>query len=304
MEAIFRTNALTKLYKGYAAVNAVNMAVNRGDIYGFIGANGAGKTTLIRMLCGIALPTSGGMELFGGTGEAAQVRNRRRLGVIVETPALMRGYTATEALNWHKTVIGAPKGDIPRLLRLVGLADTGDKKVKDFSLGMRQRLAIAQALIGDPEFLVLDEPANGMDPAGIVETREMLTHLNRELGMTILISSHILSELDKLATKFGIIERGVLMAEREISDLARSLGAAIVVKVSDPAAADMLLKAKGFDSEIRLGSVAVRNFDGNAMELLNYLYSNKIEIESFWRESESLESYFFKVTQGGAAAHA
>jgi len=284
------------MYGTYAAVNNVSMTVNRGDIYGFVGANGAGKTTLIRMLCGMAFPTAGRMELFGATNRTALAENRRRLGVIVESPALMRDFTATDCLNWHKTVIGAPKADVKKLLDLVGLGHTGQKKVKDFSLGMRQRLAIAQALTGDPEFLVFDEPANGMDPQGIVEIRELLTKFNREMGITILCSSHILSELDKLATKIGVIHKGRLLDERSRDELSALYGEAYIIKTDKPDRAHTIFKDKGLDSGLRGSFVAVSNFTGKIYELITLLHNNGIEVDSFRREEASLETHYFKMT--------
>ena len=214
VNAVIQTHDLTKFYGAKAAVKRVNMTVNRGDIYGFIGGNGAGKTTLIRMLVGLAKPTSGTFSILGATGHGAVARVRQKVGAIVESPALCLNMTGTDALRAHAYLYGVrDEKKIAGLLQLVGIGDTGKKKVKNFSLGMRQRLAIAQALVNDPEILILDEPTNGMDPKGIIEVRRLLLHLVADRGLTILISSHILGELEMMATRYGIIQDGEMIDE-------------------------------------------------------------------------------------------
>jgi ABC-2 type transport system ATP-binding protein len=221
-ETIIKTNNLTKIYKDVKVVNNVNMTVNKGDIYGFIGANGAGKTTFMRMIMGLVTPNEGTYELLG-KGDAIGIMNaRKKIGCIIEAPALLDGFTAVDCMKAHSLLYGKPdEARIKELLDLVGLGDTGKKKVRNFSLGMKQRLAIAQALINKPELLILDEPTNGMDPMGIIEIRKLLQKLVAEHNLTILVSSHILSELQQLATRFGIIDRGILLDEftaKEIKD--------------------------------------------------------------------------------------
>ncbi|MDR3318566.1 MAG: ABC transporter ATP-binding protein [Clostridiales bacterium] len=301
-DTLFETAGLSKVYKGYAAVNNVQMTVKRGDIYGFIGANGAGKTTLIRMLCGIIFPTSGSMRLFGAESEPQLVKARQKIGFIVESPALMRGYTGYDALAWHKQLTGAKTADINSLLSLVGLEGTGGKKVKDFSLGMRQRLAIAQALLNNPEFLVLDEPANGMDPQGMVEMRELLKRLNHAHGITILISSHILSELEQVATKVGIIHKGALLDERQMSDLTSALGAAVIVEVDKPEDARAVISGGGINVSVTGNKLALKDFEGDIIKVLARLQKNGVDVKGFWKQEDTLESYFFKTTEGHANA--
>jgi len=219
---VIKSNAITKTYGAVTAVNAVNMTVNKGDIYGFIGANGAGKTTFIRMIMGLAKPTSGSFELLGKSTHHEIEVARRKVGCIVETPALQTNMTAIDSMRAHGLLYGVKDIEkIKKILELVGLANTGKKKVANFSLGMKQRLAIGQALINDPELLILDEPTNGMDPQGIIEIRHMLQKLVAENGMTILISSHILGELQQLATRFGIIKDGKLIDEFSVKNLGK-----------------------------------------------------------------------------------
>lgn len=211
MESVLKTAGLTKVYGGHQAVSNVNMNVQQGDIYGFIGRNGAGKTTLIRMVVGLAAPSTGSLELFGSTNLS---EGRKRIGTVIESPAVFPHMTARQNLEVQGRMMGIKdKRVINDTLLTVGLDPQNKKKVKNFSLGMKQRLAIAIALVGSPDFLCLDEPINGLDPTGIIEIRELIRRLNQERGITVLISSHILGELSKLATRFGIIENGVLIHE-------------------------------------------------------------------------------------------
>ena len=207
---VFEAINITKKYRNTLALNQVSMSVMQGDIYGFIGENGAGKTTMIRLLTGLAEPTTGKIALFGESNKKL-AKQRERIGCIIESPSLYLDMTAYENLEVQRLQRGIPgKGCIDNALALVGLKDTGKKKAKDFSLGMRQRLALAIALLGNPEFLVLDEPINGLDPTGIIELRNLLKRLNKERGITILISSHILTELHQLANRYGILHESKL----------------------------------------------------------------------------------------------
>ena len=210
MEYVLHTEHLSKQYKTFKALDNLSMHVERGAIYGFVGRNGAGKTTLIRVVCGLQSPTSGSYSIYGKKNTEAEIlRARRKMGAVVETPSVYQHMTAEENLREQYRVLGRPAfSGIGELLELVGLSDTGKKKAGNFSLGMRQRLGIAVALAGDPDFLVLDEPINGLDPQGIVEMRELILRLNRERQITVLISSHILDELSRLATHYGFIDRG------------------------------------------------------------------------------------------------
>lgn len=222
MEYVLQTNGLTKLFGKKAAVNGVNLNVAEGDIYGFIGRNGAGKTTFIRMAAGLANPSSGIIRLFDSD---ELDRQRRRTGTLIENPAVYPNMTARQNLQYYCHMLGMDNKMIDEMLSMVGLADTGRKKAKNFSLGMKQRLAIAIALMGNPEFLMLDESMNGLDPAGIKEIRDLILKLNKEKHITILISSHILGELAKIATRYGVINNGILVEEftsQELIDLCES----------------------------------------------------------------------------------
>ena len=211
MDYVLQTYDLTKNFRNKPAVNKVNMNVKKGEIYGFIGKNGAGKTTLIRMVAGLAKPTEGSIKLFNSNNLDEQ---RVKTGTLIENPAIYPNLTAKQNLYYYCRLLGIdPSATIDSTLALVGLSDTGKKKAKNFSLGMKQRLAIAIALLGDPEFLMLDEPINGLDPSGIREVRELVLRLNKERNITILISSHILGELSKIATCYGIINNGILVDE-------------------------------------------------------------------------------------------
>ena len=217
MDYVLQTDALTKIYGKARVVDQVNMHVPKGSIYGFIGKNGAGKTTFMRMAAGLAAPSSGSMMLFGSTNLE---RERIRIGTLIETPGIYPGMPARDNLEFLRRTFGIPeKSRVDELLTLTGLSDTGKKKVRNFSLGMKQRLGIAIALLRNPDFLILDEPVNGLDPSGILEIRQLLVRLNREKQVTILISSHILGELSKIATHYGIIRNGRLIREFDTGEL-------------------------------------------------------------------------------------
>ncbi len=210
MSVILRTNHLTKRYGHRTVLSDLSMTIYEGDIYGLIGKNGAGKTTLIRMAAGLASPSDGSILLFG---KPDLLQGRKEIGTVIESPALYPGMTARENLITQCKLQDADPAQIESILSLVGLGDTGAKKAKHFSLGMRQRLAIAVSLIGNPRLLLLDEPTNGLDPEGIREIRNLILKLNKERHITVLISSHILGELSKLATRYGILHHGVLLEE-------------------------------------------------------------------------------------------
>ena len=217
MEYVLTTRGLCKNYRNCKALNGLSMRVPRGSIYGFVGRNGAGKTTLIRLICGLQAPSHGSYTLYGIRNTMPGIyRARRRMGSVVETPSIYLDMSAEDNIRQQYRVLGIPSFDgVDELLQLVGLADAEKKTARHFSLGMRQRLGIAVALAGDPDFLALDEPANGLDPQGIIEMRELILRLNRERQITVLISSHILDELSRLATHYGFIDNGRML--REIS---------------------------------------------------------------------------------------
>lgn len=221
---ILMTENLTKKYGKTLAVDHVSMTVNRGDIYGFIGVNGAGKTTFMRMVCGLARPTEGSLELYGASHPKALQKARKKMGALIEHPALYPNMSALENLEVQKRYLGlkgrpASEDTLRELLELVGLGDAAGKKAGAFSMGMKQRLGLAVALTGSPEFLVLDEPTAGLDPVGVVELRSLLLKLNQEKGLTIFFSSHDLSEMQRLATRYGFLEKGRLVREITAAEL-------------------------------------------------------------------------------------
>ena len=209
MEYILETHNLGKRYKNFKALSDLNMHIEKGSIYGLIGKNGAGKTTLIRLICGLQKPTSGNYSIYGISNLNKKIIEvRKRIGAIVETPSIYLDLTAKENLKEQYKIVGLPSYDgTDEILELVGLSETGSKKAKNFSLGMRQRLGIAIALVGNPDLLILDEPINGLDPEGIIEIRELILKLNKEKGITVLISSHYLDELSKIATHYGFVDK-------------------------------------------------------------------------------------------------
>ena len=252
MNYILQTNSLTKKYKNFQALNGLTMNVPKGSIYGFVGKNGAGKTTLIRLICGLQEPTSGNFSLYGIRNDSKDIiKSRRRMGAVVETPSIYMDMTAEENLKQQYLILGLPSYEgIPELLKLVGLENTGKKKAKNFSLGMKQRLGIAIALAGDPDFLVLDEPVNGLDPQGIVEMRELILKLNRERQITVLISSHILDELSRLATHYGIIDNGRMVKELSAEELDAACRKCVRMEVSDTAALARVLDSMNLEYKI------------------------------------------------------
>ena len=219
-EAILKISGITKKYRGKAAVDNINMTIYKGDIYGLIGRNGAGKTTLMRMITSLTSADSGKIELFGETSSAGLMKARRRMGCVIETPALYPNLTAFQNLEYFRILRRIDdKSTVRKVLKTVALEDTGKKKFRDFSLGMKQRLGLALALLNNPDFIILDEPNNGLDPMGIVEMRETIIKLCNEQGITIMISSHILSELSMTATRYGIINDGRLIKEMTHDEL-------------------------------------------------------------------------------------
>ncbi len=301
MEYILTTNALTKQYKQFKALNGLSMHVPKGAIYGFVGKNGAGKTTLIRLICGLQEPTSGSYTLYGVEhSEKNIVKSRRRMGAVVETPAIYLDMTAEDNLREQYRILGIPSFDgIQNLLRLVGLEDTGKKKAKNFSLGMKQRLGIAIALAGDPDFLVLDEPINGLDPQGIIEIRELILKLNREQQITVLISSHILDELSRLATHYGIIDEGHMMKELSADELEAACRKCIRVEVSDTKALIRILDRMNVDYKVLSDTRADVFAKIHITQLTLALAQEGCEIISVQERDESLESYYISLVGGG-----
>ncbi|MBQ8856791.1 MAG: ATP-binding cassette domain-containing protein [Lachnospiraceae bacterium] len=300
MEYILTTNALSKQYKHFKALNGLTMHVPKGSIYGFVGRNGAGKTTLIRLICGLQEPTSGNFILYGVENtEKAISKSRRRMGAVVETPSIYLDMTAEENLKQQYRILGLPSFQgIPKLLKLVGLENTGKKKAKNFSLGMKQRLGIAISLAGDPDFLVLDEPTNGLDPQGIIEIRELILKLNRERQITVLISSHILDELSRLATHYGIIDHGHMVKELSAEELEAACRKCIRVEVTDTKILTHVLDTMGIDYKVLSDTEADIFAKLNISKLTMALASEDCELISVQEKDESLESYFVSMVGG------
>ena len=301
-KVVLKTYNITKKYGEQLAVDNVNMTIKKGDIYGFIGKNGAGKTTLIRLITGLIHKSGGEIELLGANEENELNKARTMVGSLIESPSPYTNMTARENLEVSRLVRNIPgKKCIDEVLELVGLKDVEKKKVKNFSLGMRQRLGIANALMGNPKLLILDEPINGLDPMGIVEIRELLKKINKEKDMTILISSHILSELSELATTYGIISNGKLIEEITAKQLSEKCRQYIDLKVDDTARAVILLERElGIsdyevleDSNIKVFS----NLD-NVGEVNSLLSRSGIIVESISVKGENLEEYFMNKVGG------
>ena len=302
MEYVLQTNSLTKKYKDFKALDGLTMNIPKGSIYGIVGKNGAGKTILIRLICGLQEPTSGEYILFGKLNSDKNIeQSRRRMGAVVETPSIYLDMTAKENLKIQYMVLGIPSFEgINELLELVGLENAGKKKVKNFSLGMKQRLGIAIALAGDPDFLVLDEPINGLDPQGIVEIRELILKLNREKQITILISSHILDELSRVATCYGIIDNGRMVKEISAAELEKECRKCIHVEVTDTKILSHVLDSMEIEYKIISTTGADIYASVKVTELAIALSKENCEIISMEERDESLESYFISLTGGGS----
>ena len=300
MEYVLETYALCKRYREFTALNGLDMRIPKGAIYGFVGRNGAGKTTLIRLICGLQEPSGGSFTLYGTRNTEDGIgRCRRRMGAVVETPSIYLDMTAEENLRQQYLVLGLPSTDgIAELLHLVGLDGTGRKRARNFSLGMRQRLGIAIALAGNPDFLVLDEPVNGLDPQGIIETRELILKLNREQGITVLISSHILDELSRLATHYGFIDGGRMVKEMSAEELEARCRKCIRIEVSDVKALARVLD--GMRAEYRIADDSHADIYAGlpVTELVSALGAEGCTVRSIREQDESLESFYMDLIGG------
>lgn len=290
---VLQTNGLTKTYRRRNVVNNVDMKIEKGDIYGFIGKNGAGKTTLMKMICGLARPSAGNFTLFDSDNIQ---EGRKKIGCVIEQPALFPGMTARENLIYYSKMQGCDKStDCDRILSVVGLPDTGKLKTKGFSLGMKQRLSIAIALLGNPEFLVLDEPINGLDPAGILEVRQLLLRMQRDEGMTVLISSHILGELGKMATRYGIINAGNLVEEFTAEELHQKAVHYVRISTDDQEGACQILREQFGVEKIKLlpdSSVCVYERTEEIGAMNRALVSRDITVSHLAVEGQDMEKYF------------
>ena len=300
MEYILKTNNLCKNYQNFIALNGLTMNVPKGSIYGFVGKNGAGKTTLIRLICGLQLPTSGEFYINGIKNDDSKINEiRKKMGAVVETPSIHHDLTAYENLKMQYDILGLANYDgINDLLKLVGLENTGTKKAKNFSLGMRQRLGIAVALCGNPEFLVLDEPINGLDPQGIVEMRELLLKLNQEMKITILISSHILDELSRIASYYGFIADGKMIKEMSAKEFLDDCKKSINIITDGKGNLEDVLKKKQYKYKLISNNQADIYGEVEITPLVLSLYEEGICVNKLVENEENLENYFFSLLGG------
>ena len=299
-EILLQTKALTKQYGHQKAVDNVDIHIKKGAIYGFIGRNGAGKTTCMRMIGGLAKPTSGEISMFGYSGKDLS-KVRSRVGCLIEAPGVYPNMTAKENIEMKCRLFGiSKKGYAEGILDKVGLLNVGKKKTKNFSLGMKQRLGIGMALVGEPDLLVLDEPINGLDPQGIVEVRETIQKLAKERGMTICISSHILEELSKIATDYGIIHNGCLVQELTREELMKKCSERIELTLDNPKQAIPVLDDMGFSSYQVIDKEHIHIFErlGESARLNMELAKAGIPVKGISITSEELENYFLRLTGG------
>ena len=292
MGYVIETNNLVKTYSAKRAVDRVSVHIGKGEIYGLIGKNGAGKTTLMKMILGLTFQDEGEIRLFDSD---ELNRERARIGALIENPGLYMSETAYGNLKLFGMLTGSTDEEISEILKLVGLDSAGKKKVKAFSLGMKQRLGIAIALLGNPELLVLDEPVNGLDPAGIKEVRDLLLELNSK-GVTVFISSHLIDELGKIATKFGIMRDGALVEEITKDELQRACGTSIEIAVDDAEAAKRVIidNVSGAEVKIENGIVFVSGGSVSAAELNKMLSVADISVSELKHENVSLEDFFIQ----------
>lgn len=299
---VLKTNNLSKRYGKYLAANNINIEIKRGEIYGLIGKNGAGKTTLLKMITGLTVPSSGEIELFGETSVSGLNNSRMRTGAIIESPSFFPYLSAKKNLEHYRIQRGvAEKKFVDEVLQFVGLQSVGNKKFRDFSLGMKQRLGLALTLLSSPDLLILDEPINGLDPTGIIEFREILLKLNRERNITIIISSHILEELSQLATTYGFINNGKLIEQISVEELKEKFKKSISIKVDDAKKASTIienqLKCNKYEilpnNEIKLYEKI------DIPDIVNKtLVENGVMVSSINQVSVNLEDYFIDLVGG------
>ena len=302
MDYIMETVGLRKSYKGNVVVNDVNIHVPKGAIYGFVGPNGAGKSTVMKMILNLIQPEAGEVQLFGEKVTDQSYEVFKRVGSIIENPYFYEKMTARQNLELHCDYMGFPnKERIDEVLQMVDLQNVEGKQIRHYSLGMKQRLAIARAILVKPEFLILDEPINALDPEGIREMRNLFQRLNQEDGTTIFISSHILSEVDLIADTIGIIQHGNLLAELPIEEIHKHQTEYISLQVDDVAHAATLLEQMGITNFSILDKEFIRIYDSNisGKVLSKALIESGVGLESLGRKQDTLEDYFFQLTEEG-----
>lgn len=298
---IIQTHQLTKQYGQFTALDHVDLAIPRGSIYGLVGNNGAGKTTLLKIILGQISPTSGSFTLWEAEDEAAYRKNRRRCGAIIEAPAFYPKLTAAQNLEYYRIQRGIPgREKVGEMLELVGLADAAGKKFRQMSLGMKQRLGLALALMGEPELLLLDEPINGLDPAGIIEIRNLLLKLNREKHMTILISSHILPELENMATDYGFLSRGKLIQQISARQLHELCGTYLEIRVVEPERYAALLEKQLHRADYKVladGSIRIPGQAGDVAVYSRLAAEQQIDLLALEHREMQLEDYYMHLVE-------
>ena len=300
MDDIMRTTGLQKSYKGTVAVNDVNIHIPKGAVYGFVGPNGAGKSTVMKMILNLIHPDAGEVHLFGEKVTDHSYEIFKKVGSIIENPCFYEKMTARQNLDLHCEYMGFPnKTRIDEVLEMVGLAGAAEKQIRHYSLGMKQRLAIARAILARPEFLILDEPINALNPEGIREMRTLFQRLNRDEGTTIFISSHILSEVDLIADTIGILHHGKLLAELPIEEIHKRQTEYLNLQVDNVAHTAALLEKMGITNFSVLDKEFIRIYDSSVSgkALSKILIENDIGLESLGRNHDTLEDYFFQLTE-------
>lgn len=301
-EIVLKTNKLVKEYSDRRAVNNLSMTLNRGEIYGFIGQNGAGKTTLLRLVTALIQPTSGSIELFGSSEKNELISARKRIGSMIETPAFFPKLTARENLEYYRIQRGSSEEqEIERVLQQVNLSDTGDKPFHQFSLGMKQRLGLALAIMGEPELLILDELINGLDPTGMIVFRDIIHGLNQEHGITILLSSHILSELTQVATHYGVIHHGQLLKEFTSKELEKNTQGHLSMRVDNADKSRIILQSMIKKDRFEVypkNEIRLFDYMNDLPAVLEQLSKNGIKIYSTNEVKINLEDYFIQIIEG------
>ncbi|MGI6118373.1 MAG: ABC transporter ATP-binding protein [Bilifractor sp.] len=300
MDYIMETIGLRKSYKGNVVVNDVNIHIPKGSVYGFVGPNGAGKSTVMKMILDLIQPDAGEVHLFGEKVTDHSYEIFKKVGSIIENPYFYDKLTARQNLELHCEYMGFPNTErIDEVLRMVDLRNIEGKKIRNYSLGMKQRLAIARAILARPEFLILDEPTNTLDPEGIRDMRNLFRQLNQEYGTTIFISSHILSEVDLIADRIGIIKHGKLLTELSIEEIHKHQAAYLFLQVDDTAHAAALLEQRGITnfSVSDKENIQIYDTELSGKVVSKYLIENGVGLESIGRKQDTLEDYFFELTQ-------
>lgn len=300
MPYILQTNHLTKSIDGKTLVSNVNLHIKKGEIYGFLGPNGAGKTTVMKMITNLWKPTEGSIELFGGTLTPKSYEVLKRMGSIIEFPTFYDHMTGYENLKLHCDYMGYYNyGSVENALDMLGLADAGKKTVRNYSLGMKERLGIARAILCKPELLILDEPTNGLDPVGMKQIRDLLKSLCTEYGITIMVSSHILSEIESIANTIGVINHGMMMKEIGMKEIEEMSFAYIELSVLNVKKAAFVLSEKlGLANFKIVEDEKIRIYDNSVstQDLSKSLALNDVEVIALGRKAETLEDYFLKMT--------